>query len=182
LDLELLCQHFHLEHISHAPAHYDAAQLNHWQKEAMHQMAEEACWQVIMPYVAEWVPQECAVSFVECVRPNLVMPSDAVLWAKVIFGESLSYTDEALKTIRAANVAFFQRSLELLKEPGMNFSLLVDRLQQETNRKGREIFFPLRAALTNALHGPELAKMLDLMGPEKAQARLAKATYYAQSL
>ena len=179
LDPATLCAHFNLEHISHAPAHYDAAQLNHWQKEAMHRLSKEACWQILMPYVAEWVPEDRTLAFVECVQPNLIMPSDALVWAKAIFAETLSYSEEILNTIRNAKFLFFQTAMQLLNEPGMTFQLLVNRLQQATGKKGREIFFPLRAALTGELHGPELAKMLDLMGNEKAQIRLAKAASYA---
>ncbi len=182
LDCEALCQHFNLEHISHAPAHYDVAQLNYWQKEAMHQSTKEECWQLIMPYVAEWVPKSSALSFVEVVQPNLIMPTDATPWAKIIFGETLSYKEEVLEIMHAAKTEFFQTAIRLLEDPEMNFQLLVSRLQQETGRKGRDIFFPLRAALTAELHGPELAKMLDLMGIEKARTRLAKAAQYAESL
>jgi glutamyl/glutaminyl-tRNA synthetase len=55
-------------------------------------------------------------------------------------------------------------------------------LQQKTGFKGKALFFPLRAALTAELHGPELAKMLDLMGLESAKARLKRAADYVKNL
>ena len=42
-------------------------------------------------------------------------------------------------------------------------------------RKGRALFHPLRLALTAQEKGPEMAKLLPLIGRAKADARLARA-------
>ena len=47
-------------------------------------------------------------------------------------------------------------------------------IKAETGRKGKELFMPLRQALTGMDHGPELGDLLPLIGPEKAKARLSK--------
>ncbi|MDD3020296.1 MAG: glutamate--tRNA ligase [Alphaproteobacteria bacterium] len=47
-------------------------------------------------------------------------------------------------------------------------------IKTETGRKGKELFMPLRQALTGMDHGPELGDLLPLIGPEKAKARLSK--------
>ena len=41
-----------------------------------------------------------------------------------------------------------------------------------TGAKGRALYHPLRLALTGADHGPELKKLLPLIGRAKALARL----------
>ena len=45
-------------------------------------------------------------------------------------------------------------------------------LKQETGRKGRALFMPLRLALTGQALGPEMQHLLPLIGYDKAQARL----------
>ena len=45
-------------------------------------------------------------------------------------------------------------------------------LKQETGRKGRALFMPLRMALTGLDHGPELAALLPLIGREETLRRL----------
>ena len=45
-----------------------------------------------------------------------------------------------------------------------------------TGRKGHALFHPLRLALTAAEHGPELKKLLPLIGRAKALARLKGET------
>ncbi|MFA7275619.1 MAG: glutamate--tRNA ligase [Pseudobdellovibrionaceae bacterium] len=49
-----------------------------------------------------------------------------------------------------------------------------DAIKAATGRKGKELFMPLRQALTGMDHGPELGDLLPLIGPEKAKARLLK--------
>jgi glutamyl-tRNA synthetase len=46
-------------------------------------------------------------------------------------------------------------------------------VKETTGRKGRELFMPLRLALTGLDHGPELAGLLPRMGLERVKARLA---------
>ena len=46
----------------------------------------------------------------------------------------------------------------------------------ETGAKGRGLFHPLRLALTGRSHGPELKKLLPLIGRTKALARLEGKT------
>jgi nondiscriminating glutamyl-tRNA synthetase len=186
LSLETLCAHFDLSHISSSPAHYDAVQLNHWQKEAMHHCTWEECWQQISPYVAERVPEAKVQAFVETVQQNLIMPKDALQWAKAIFedAKALHYSDETDSVIKEAGSDFFEHALSFINRSGLEltFSALVSELQQKMGLKGKALFFPLRAALTAELHGPELAKMLDLMGLESAKARLKRAADHVKNL
>ncbi len=46
------------------------------------------------------------------------------------------------------------------------------KLKEETGRKGKALFMPLRQALTGMAHGPEMDKLLLLIGPDKARERL----------
>ena len=47
-----------------------------------------------------------------------------------------------------------------------------DAVKEKTGRKGKDLFMPLRQALTGMNHGPELAVLLPLIGPEKTKQRL----------
>ena len=45
-------------------------------------------------------------------------------------------------------------------------------IKEKTGRKGRDLFMPLRLALTGRDHGPEMKLLLPLIGSERAKARL----------
>lgn len=49
-------------------------------------------------------------------------------------------------------------------------------VKEKTGRKGKDLFMPLRLALTGDVHGPEMRVLLPLIGPEKATSRLYGGT------
>ena len=49
---------------------------------------------------------------------------------------------------------------------------LTAALKEETGRKGKALFLPLRMALTGREHGPDMAALLPIIGRERAIARL----------
>lgn len=49
----------------------------------------------------------------------------------------------------------------------------IEQVKAKTGRKGKELFMPLRKALTGMEHGPELNTLLPLIGREKTLARLS---------
>jgi glutamyl-tRNA synthetase len=48
-------------------------------------------------------------------------------------------------------------------------------VKETTARKGKELFMPLRQALTAMDHGPEMKALLPLIGMEKTKSRLCVA-------
>ena len=56
------------------------------------------------------------------------------------------------------------------------WSAMIAYLKEETGRKGKGLFMPLRLALTGQQHGPSMDDMLQLLGAEKAKARLRGAS------
>jgi glutamyl-tRNA synthetase len=63
---------------------------------------------------------------------------------------------------------------ELPAEPwnSTTWKTWTDALKLVTDRKGKQLFMPLRLALTGLDHGPELAALLPLIGRQKAMDRL----------
>jgi glutamyl-tRNA synthetase len=49
-----------------------------------------------------------------------------------------------------------------------------EAVKAATGRKGKDLFMPLRQALTGMDHGPELGVLLPLIGPEEALSRLQR--------
>ena len=45
-------------------------------------------------------------------------------------------------------------------------------LQKKTGAKGKDLYMPVRIAVTGKLHGPELAKALPVLGPEECLSRI----------
>ncbi len=109
-------------------------------------------------------------------RPNLEFPEDLTEWVNVVFGNLTVLADDAQAAIREAGADFFVKAADIYARTGADLKALTRELGQLTGRKGPGLYMPLRAALTGATHGPELAPLLGLMSAESVRARFIAAS------
>jgi len=177
MELAELAAGFATEHLGRAPARYDETQLLHGQAEAVRHAAPERLWAWMGAAVHELVAPTCRDEFIVTVRPNIRFPAEAAFWAERFFGAAdLSLSEDSRAVIVAAEPGFFSYALAAYVEQGAAYQPLVEALKQRTGVKGKNLFMPLRAALTGETHGPELARILALLPPETVRRRLAAAS------
>jgi len=167
--------HFQLAGASRSPAHYDEAQLLHWQREAVARasVGELAAW---MDEPLRRIGDEARrLAFVEAVRGNVLEPADAAHWVDVVEGGPVAVSDEARAEMMQAGSGFFEAARDAWSSAGPGFREWTYRLRRQTDRKGAALFMPLRAALTGSIHGPELSPLVELMGSDTVLSRLEDA-------
>jgi glutamyl-tRNA synthetase len=167
LTLEQMAQGFELSHLQRAPAHFETAQLRHWQSEWVHSLSAGEAREWLAPMLPRELDEARAAAFITAVLPNVVLPEDARLWQQIIFGEALSYDEPALRAAQEAGPEFFSAAANAVQGHAD-----LGALRGATGRKGAAFFMPLRAALTGRLHGPELAPLLAAMPAERVRERL----------
>jgi glutamyl-tRNA synthetase len=122
--------------------------------------------------VADRLPAGAAEEDWLLLRPNLERLSDFAGWFEVLHGDieppELNH-DERLLVKDAGSVA---EHLDWTDEP---WRALTSDLKQSTGKKGRDLFHPLRLALTGRESGPEMAGLIARMGKERAIHRLEAA-------
>jgi glutamyl-tRNA synthetase len=109
-------------------------------------------------------------AFWDAVKPNLTKLSDAAdLWT-LVAGPVAPLIDDAGFAATAAE--------NLPPEPWgeTTWPAWTSAVGAATGAKGRALYHPLRMALTGREHGPELKKLLPLIGRAKALARLKGET------
>ena len=188
-DLDALAAGFALEHLGSAPARFDPQQLLYRQRQAVARLDGAALWEWMGEWTGEWmgewmaIPPEIEIpdrdAFVAAIRDNVTLPDDARRWARILFTDEPLTLDkagdrQARSVIGAAGADFFACAAAAVERCGTDLQCLV-RALKETGVKGRALFQPLRAALTGELEGPELARLLPLMGAERARRRLQAA-------
>ena len=103
------------------------------------------------------------------VRANLMTIEDVRLWWQVTHGP-------VTPAFGGADRHFLMEAAALLPEGSWDettWSAWTTKIKANTDRKGKELFMPLRLALTGTDHGPEMKVLLPLIDREKVQARLA---------
>jgi glutamyl-tRNA synthetase len=170
---------FDLSRLGKAAAKFDESQLRHWQKEAVAHLSPVQFHDWIAAELPPNLDPERRAAFEAAVRPNIELPSDVKLWANVVFGQLPDVSTEAADAVRDAGERFFVAAADVLARAGVEFKSAVRELGQVTGRKGPSLYMPLRAALTGATHGPELAPMLQLISQEEVKTRLDRARQLA---
>ena len=97
---------------------------------------------------------------------NLDKLSDIKMWSDICFAELSPVMEDAELTNMAA---------ELLPAEPWNeetFGAWLNEVKTQSGKKGRELFHPLRKALTALENGPELKILLPFIGRERAYKRL----------
>ncbi|MBS0376526.1 MAG: glutamate--tRNA ligase [Proteobacteria bacterium] len=169
LERPALIAGFALNALGRAPAHFDRAQLLHWQREAVHRAPAAT----LEGWARGHVPPGREAAFTAALRANWLLPADAADWGPVVYGELPCATAAAAASIAAAGTAFWDAALAALAA-GADYAGLVARLKA-TGRTGAALFRPLRLALTQRPDGPELHTLLTLLPPETTRARLVAA-------
>ena len=121
----------------------------------------------ILPYeaVQARLPEDLGEAFWLAVRGNLATLADAAGWAEVVRGP----IEPKIEDADFLGLAAAQLPVEPWSET--TWKAWTSGLAA-TGRKGRALFHPLRLALTARETGPEMARLLPLIGRAKAEARL----------
>ncbi len=175
MDLNQLAAAFSTESLGKAPAHFDAAQMLYWQKQAVANLSKDALWQWLGAEVQALVPAAQRDIFLKTIHSNVTFPANGLHWANVLFVDPVPYAPEALPILQQAGSAFFKTAIDLLPQHKTDFKALAHALQQATGLKGKSLYQPLRIALTGQLDGPEMVNIFELFGVDRIRTRLHHA-------
>jgi glutamyl-tRNA synthetase len=147
-----------------APAHFDPHEVELINARLLHHLDFAA--------VARSLPEGANEQDWLALRGNLGRLSDFASWLAVLHGEidapDLAH-DERLLVKEATAIT---ERLDWAAEP---WRALTGELKRTTGKKGRELFHPLRLALTGRESGPEMGPLVAAMGKERARHRLEAA-------
>jgi glutamyl-tRNA synthetase len=163
LSLGELAQEFDFAKIGRAPAHFVPEELNTLNAKLLHAMPYSMVEGRLPPAIA-------SEAFWDAVKPNLSKLGDAVEMARLITGPVTPVIEDAALAAKAVAL--------LPPEPWdqETWGAWTKAVSAETGAKGWGLFHPLRLALTAQEHGPELKKLLPLIGRDKTKARLEGKT------
>jgi glutamyl-tRNA synthetase len=163
-SLEELAAGFDFATFGRAPAHFDSKEVELINARLLHRLDYAA--------VADRLPEDASEEDWLLLRPNLERLADFAGWFAVLRGDidapELGH-DERLVAKEGASIA------ERMDWSGEPWRELTNELKTATGKKGRELFHPLRLALTGRESGPEMAGLVQRMGKERAIRRLEAA-------
>jgi glutamyl-tRNA synthetase len=116
----------------------------------------------------------------ELLKENLVVLSQVEEYLGIFFDEKFSFEEKAKATLRdprsretlVAVLGFLENASDIGSDGETS---VLSQLEKKTGRKGKDLYAPLRAAVTGKMKGPELVKALPLLGKERIIRRIKMA-------
>ena len=183
---EELVKMFDPERLSKSPAAFDAKKLqwvnNHYMKEMDLAELTDMC----LPYLiadgrVEENPDEKTIEWVKKIvqlyQPQMSYAAEIVEVSELFFNEHPVLNDAAKEvlageTVPAVLTAFKAQLEEMEVVDAPTVKAAIKAVQKETGVKGKNLFMPIRVAVSGQMHGPELPDTVELLGREKALAHL----------
>jgi nondiscriminating glutamyl-tRNA synthetase len=185
LSLEEMIEEFSLSHVAKSAAVFDCAKLtwmngNYIRKSKLEQVVE-GC----LPYLkqAGYVSDEPSVEeerrlfdIIATIQDRLETLSDVTEQAEIFF-QPVHPNAEANQIAKEGKrvIACFEKILANAKEADRkSFKIILNQVKEETGIKGKNLFIPVRVALTGQTHGPDLAAIFEIIGKAESLNRLTK--------
>jgi glutamyl-tRNA synthetase len=163
--MEDLYNHFSFQKFSHGAVNYmqeDLLNLNH-KLLAKRELSQ------IKPFLDDLKIGEISNDFWDLVKANIDNYKEIPKWQEI-------FEDDYKITPQESEKDFLKTAADLLPKEitSENFKDWVKEISVKTGKKGKELYHPLRLAITNYDSGPELSKITMLLGSEKVRQRLCQ--------
>lgn len=166
LALQELAAEFDLAKISRATPKFDMEELKGLNAKILHLTPFETA----KPHLDKIGLSDASPDFWNAVRANIARFDDAKIWWQVVKGPiapTLSAPDFLHDAAMMLPTAPWDET---------TWTRWTDAVKAKTGRKGKELFMPLRLALTGHEHGPEMKALLPMIGQQRVTQLLAGKT------
>jgi nondiscriminating glutamyl-tRNA synthetase len=188
-SLDELKQHFTLDRVAKSPAVFDLEKLNWLNGHYIRETDLERLTEMAVPYLEkegfirtplppkrfEWLKMVVA-----SVRKQLSYMQEIAGYVKFYFDDNMQIENEEAQQIMAGEQVK-PVLLELIKKVNASAGITEDgakALLKEVGRdlgiKGKQIFMPVRVALTGSTQGPDLNQVMVILGRDGVIRRLTK--------
>ena len=190
LSLDEMVEKFSFERVGKSGGIFDREKLNWVNAHYIKEYPIEKIAELSIPYmVCENLMTEEEIKnnwdwyvlLVDTVRDSLSTLKEVPEKVKFIFGDLNVQEEEAKDELKKEHVSqlisAFKDELNAIEEVDMEFATSVmKKIQKSTGVKGKDLFMPIRAAISGNIHGPELKNIIYLLGKENLIKRLDAAS------
>lgn len=186
-DMDYLIKKFSLERVSKNPAIFDLDKLNYINSQHIKQKSLDELTELCIPYLVEagYVKEDEAKEKFEWLKKIVKSVYEGLDYlaqikdrVDIFFNNEIKIEeDEAREVLKWEHVrhlieVFENKIKEAENLTSESIKSLFKEIQKETGYKGKNLFMPIRVALTGKTHGPELVEIIEIVGKENILKRL----------
>lgn len=179
---------FDLERVSKSPAIFDLQRLNWFNSHYIRSLPLDLITQRCLPYLttvdkSKYTDKQLE-EIITSVRDGLTVLSEILTVTKFYFIDQPEINEELKKSVFSnpnAKVVLERTLKELDKLPygdHKGCKQIIDTIGKELTVKGKELYWPLRAALSGATQGPDLGSIISILGAKQIKAWIEDALAY----
>ena len=187
LSMEELIEQFSFERVSKTGGIFDKNKLNWINGHYIRSKSPEEITDICIPYLKEanyiidedveerynWIK-----AMVVTVQESLSTTKEIVDKVDIFFKNEVELEDDnAAEVLKGEQVptllSTLKEELDTIEEIDEEFAKnIMKRIQKKTGIKGKNLFMPVRVALTGNVHGPELANIIYVLGKQNILKRI----------
>lgn len=185
---EEFCKIFDERRLSTSPAFFDNQKLTWINNQYIKKQPLKRIMDLSLPFLVkkgitteEKIEQnkEWYEKLISLYQPQMSYGAEIVELTTQFFKKELEFTDQENEILEIeTNSIVFNSLLEKIKKlkefNALEIKKIIKEVQKETKVKGKNLFMPIRVAVTGETHGPELSVSLELLGKETVVNRIKK--------
>lgn len=180
---EELIKLFDPNRLSTSPAAFDAKKLAWINNTYMKQASLETVVELALPHLIkagriEASPSqetlEWATKMIQLYHEQLTYGAEIVELSELFFKDTLQIDETAREIIQEETskvvIQSIYEQLQEIEEKDFEAAIIkqkIKQVQKDTGVKGRQLFMPIRIAVSGQMHGPELPSVIEVLGKEK---------------
>jgi glutamyl-tRNA synthetase len=163
-NIDQLVENFSFNNFSKSATNYDLTELNQFN----HKILQNLDFATITNRLRSLNINNITPQLWQACQKNITFLTEIKEWQQIFHNSSFCYPNQE-------NAHFLQLAATLLPSNTTHpdaWSIWLNSIKQATNKQGKEIFQPIRLALTGKEHGPELKHIINLISREQIIFRL----------
>lgn len=177
MTVEEMAAAFSVDRLARAPAFFDVQQLQTYQKQAVAALDQRGFVLWAGEGVLSPVPAEQQADFIDTIQPNVLFPEEVAQWVSCLFSDTFALSPEVLGTLQEIMHAdYVAVARDFMAIHPLDYGALTAHLKTTLGLKGKALFMPLRLLLTGESRGPELGRVLSLLGKAEVERRLSRVS------
>ncbi|MGG3842719.1 glutamate--tRNA ligase [Anoxybacillus kestanbolensis] len=185
---EELIRMFDVSRLSKSPSMFDKQKLTWMNNQYIKKLDLDHLVELSLPHLvrAGRLPEQMtdeqkqwARDLIALYQEQMSYGAEIVELSELFFKQEIEYDEEAKAVLAGEQVphvlkAFYEQIEQLATFDSDHIKAAIKAVQKETGQKGKNLFMPIRVAVTGQTHGPELPEAIRLLGKETVMSRLEK--------
>lgn len=186
-SLEELIEEFSMDRVAKNPAVFDVDKLNYISAQYMKKASPEVITELALPHLKEagyigddlsGEEREWLIQVVALLQEYISYAAEIVNHIDIFFNEKVEFeNEEAAQVLQDSDVpavinSFCEKLRGLEAVDSSSVKALLKSITKELKLGGKKVFMPIRVMLTGKMHGPDLDKIIALIGREKILSRI----------